>query len=50
MLEELDDIKWFLIIFAILWVVWFFTGGPARFENKPFIKPAAPIDTGETYR
>ena len=40
-----------LIIFlVILWLVWFFMGGAQHAGNdKPFIKPAAPIDTGEKY-
>ncbi len=39
-----------VLVLVVLWFVWFFTGGPQRADNdKPFIKPAAPIDTGETY-
>ena len=45
-----DHLKGIIIILVILWFVWFFTGGPQRAGNdKPFIKPAAPIDTGEKY-
>ena len=39
-----------IFVLIILWIVWFFAGGPQRAGNdKPFIKPAAPIDTGEKY-
>lgn len=50
-MEALKDLKWLIGIMVIIWFVWFFTGGPQRFErnSKPFLRPAAPIDTGETY-
>ena len=39
-----------IFVLVILWFIWFFTGGPGRAGNdKPFIKPAAPVDTGEKY-
>ncbi|AKM83967.1 TPA: hypothetical protein DCZ46_01385 [Candidatus Campbellbacteria bacterium] len=40
-----DFIKWFLLIFGGLWIIWFFTGGPNRNISKDglFIKqPDAP--------
>ena len=40
-----DFIKWFIIIFGGIWVIWFFTGGPERDISKDglFIKqPNAP--------
>lgn len=49
-MDVVKELKWFFIILLVMWVIWFFTGGPARYENKPFLKPAAPLDTGETYR
>ena len=47
-----ETLKWVLIIFAGLWILWFFTGGPERYENKynPFVTPASPLDTNEIYR
>ncbi|MFA5934120.1 MAG: hypothetical protein WC795_02785 [Candidatus Paceibacterota bacterium] len=50
-LDALKDLKWLIGILVILWFVWFFTGGPKRFEqnNKPFIKPPSPINSGERY-
>ena len=39
-----------VFVLIILWFVWFFTGGQYRPDtDKPFIKPAAPLDTGEKY-
>jgi hypothetical protein len=49
-MDALKELKWFLFVLLVLWVIWFLTGGPARFENKPFLKPAKPIDTGQPYR
>ena len=49
-MDALKDLKWLLIIMSAMWIIWFFTGGPARMESKkPFIKPVAPLDTGELY-
>jgi hypothetical protein len=43
-------LKWLIGFFIFLWIVWFFTGGPERFDKqKPFLKPPPPLDTGETY-
>jgi hypothetical protein len=45
-----NDMMWFLGIVLIVWVIWFVTGGPGRYDKtKPFLKPPSPIDTGETY-
>ncbi len=45
-----NHLKWIIFILIVLWFVWFFTGGPERYEkNKPFIEPADPISTGEVY-
>ncbi|OGI69083.1 hypothetical protein A2824_00680 [Candidatus Nomurabacteria bacterium RIFCSPHIGHO2_01_FULL_42_16] len=50
-MEGLKELKWFIIVLIGIWVVWFFTGGIERFEEKsgPFIAPPAPLGTGETY-
>ena len=46
-----NHLGWLVVILIILWFVWFFTGGPQKYESKagPFLKPPAPIDTGEIY-
>jgi len=45
-----DHLKGLIIILIILWLVWFFTGGPSRGDtDKPFLKPPAPLDTGQKY-
>lgn len=51
MRDPIDDVKWIAAIMILLWVVWFFTGGPARQSSQggPYIKPPAPLDSGETY-
>lgn len=51
MRDPLDDVKWIAAIMILLWFVWFFTGGPARQSSQGglFIKPPAPLDSGETY-
>ena len=49
-MEVLKELKWLLIILVVMWVIWFLTGGATKFESqKPFIKPAAPLDSGEVY-
>lgn len=47
----MGELKWFLLAFFVLWVLWVITGGPARLDNKqrPFLKQPAPIESGETY-
>lgn len=48
----MGDLLGFIGIVIIIWFLWLFTGGPARFEREhpgPFIKAPAPLDTGETY-
>jgi len=50
-MDAVDDLKWFIFIIIALWVVWFFTGGPEseRARGGLFLRPPAPLDTGETY-
>jgi len=47
----MKELQWIVYIIIILWIVWFFTGGPEseRAQGGPFLKPPAPLDTGETY-
>lgn len=42
---------WVIGMVAILGLAWFFTGGPNRpaASGGPFLKPLAPVDSGETY-
>ena len=49
--NPLKDLRWLLLALACLWVVWFFTGGPARFESQagPFLRPPTLTAQGEIY-
>ena len=50
-LEPLKDLKWLLVLLVVLWVVWYLGGGPENFAatHGPFLKPPAPLNTGEIY-
>lgn len=50
-INPIGFLKWLFWFFVILWFIWFFTGGPERYEARqgPFLKPPAPLDTGESY-
>jgi len=50
-MDALTDLKWLIFVIIIIWFVWFFTGGPERERSQHglFLKPPAPLDTGETY-
>ncbi len=42
--------KWLVGILAVIWLIWFFMGGAESGRTGgPFIKPPAPLDTGEIY-
>jgi hypothetical protein len=45
------DFTWVILIFIALGFVWVFTGGVERARKNPgaFLKPPAPLDSGETY-
>lgn len=47
----MGDLKWFLLLFLGLWVLWLITGGPTRYENRyrPFLEQPAPIEGGQPY-
>jgi hypothetical protein len=48
----MSALGWLLLIVAILWVIWYLTGGPSRAAlqgEKPFMKPLEPVDSGEVY-
>ena len=44
-------LKWVIFALVILGLAWYFTGGPNRPAafGGPFIKPLAPVGSGETY-
>lgn len=44
-----NDLVWVGSMIGLLFVLWLFTGGPYRIQNGPFIKPPAPLGTGESY-
>ena len=50
-LDPIGFLKWLFVFFTLLWLIWFFTGGPARYEERrgAFLKPPSPLDTGEVY-
>jgi len=47
----MNDLKWAGIILVVLWMAWFVTGGPTKFEDnsKPFLNPPFPLGTGGMY-
>lgn len=44
-----NDLLWVGTMIGILFLIWLFTGGPSRIQNGIFVKPLAPVGTGETY-
>jgi hypothetical protein len=39
-----NELIGFVLILILLWIVWFFTGGPSRSKNeKPYVNPSANI-------
>jgi len=49
--NPLKDLKWFLLALVVLWAVWYFTGGPSRFEmgEGPFLRPPTLTGDWQTY-
>ena len=46
----MDLLRWIIFILVILWIVWFLTGGQYSGQTgEPFLRPPAPLSTGETY-
>jgi len=48
----MGDLLGIIGVIILIWFIWLFTGGPARYEKEnpgPYIKAPAPLDTGETY-
>lgn len=49
-IDVAKDLRWLILILGLLWVMWFFTGGPSRSKDaKPFLTPLAPLGSGQTY-
>jgi hypothetical protein len=48
----MGELKWFIYAFVGLWLLWLFTGGPSRYENRtrPLLEQPAPIEGGRPYR
>jgi hypothetical protein len=45
-------LAWFGLILVGFWVLWYYTGGPARYESThpgQFLRPLEPLDTGDSY-
>ncbi|PCI21392.1 hypothetical protein COB64_00750 [Candidatus Wolfebacteria bacterium] len=45
-------LKWIIGFLIALFILWFLTGGPERFQEGkegPFIEPPAPLSDGSTY-
>lgn len=49
--DALDIVKWLAVVMVAIWVVWYLTGGPARYERESgiLLKPPSPLSTGQTY-
>ncbi len=49
--DAIKDLKWLAFVIVGIWIVWVLTGGPSRYEatHGIFLKPPAPLSTGETY-
>ena len=50
-MDAIGDLKWGIFILAVIFFFWLITGGPERLEVRkgPFIKPLAPVGSGEIY-
>ena len=44
-------LRWFILAFIGLWVLWVLSDGPAKLENKdkPFLEQPAPIEGWQPY-
>jgi hypothetical protein len=44
-------LKWIIGFLIVLWILWYFLGGPQSYEAQkgPFIMPPSPVGTGEIY-
>lgn len=47
----MDELKWFIVVLVVLWMLWVATGGYSRIENgdKPFLEQPSPIEGGKPY-
>ncbi len=50
-MNAMDDLKWVIFALIVIWIIWFFAGGPEGPGAKggPFLKPPSPIGSGQTY-
>lgn len=49
-MDAVKEFKWFVVIVIFLGIIWISSGGlKSATKNNPFIKPAQPLSTGETY-
>lgn len=49
--DAFDILKWLILMLVAIWVVWYLTGGPTRYEKESgiLLKPPSPLSTGITY-
>ena len=48
----MSELKWFILLFVLMWMAWYYTGGPERAADKynPFVEqPLAPGDDKDIY-
>jgi hypothetical protein len=47
----MSDLKWFIVIMIVLWILWVATGGTTHLENRnrPFLEEPNPINSGQAY-
>lgn len=51
-LLSMGEFRWFIYAFIGLWILWFITGGPTRYENRsrPLLEQPAPLEGGRPYK
>lgn len=46
--NAVKELKGFIAILVILWLIWFFTDGPKKSKDeKPFVEPISDIQTSK---
>lgn len=46
----MSNLPWFIGIMLVLWLAWFYSGGPEGGRtDRPFLEPPPPLSSGETY-
>ena len=48
----MGELKWFILAFGGLWILWLVTGGATRYENRtrPLLEQPAPLEGGRPYK